>query len=619
MSEYELIDFYIRNAEILIQNDLMAGMLRSCGWFIIMKLLVPVAGACEGLYDASFGLVDFTSWEAVDTYIKAYLPVFTAVMVISLFALGIILVTNPERRTKTFLMNLCIAVLCVTSSTLVFQQMNLAVKDLKAGIDSLAVLESENDSVYDTVASGMIDWYQLDQKYGLGNVDYEKKQNITHGSFNRQQLNLLSINEVLDFENEAYTWNDSDAEEILSHKLIIQDGGYALEELDRGLLWTGIGSSLYYRYTFDFLSIVLQLGSLVVLYLCLSYKCVRLVFELVFGRLLATLYAAELSGGQRIYKILTFLRDTYITLLLTTVCVKLYELGSAYITRYVDGGLMSSFLLLFLTFSVIDGPNLVEKLLGMDVGLTHAFGKMMSMARFGSWAGRKVTSPIRGQAEKIHQNLKDKGHEKREAEGTRQNASDRSRRNQTDTSFMNRKEGEAQREAFVNSEAAGRYSDANSYMESSKNAVRNDSIETMMNESKKTSGSDSSESEAKKPEMKERDVKNDIGRSGIYDTSFMDHEDRNTMADKKPDVNGKSDFDTGSIPDSEKEKPNLAKSMDEKDFSDRSREELSTRNQPKDSISFMEKRKEEPKSSYREKKSSYRGLLKKNPKSKKKE
>lgn len=615
MSEYELIDFYIRNAEILIQNDLMAGMLRSCGWFLIMKLLVPVAGACEGLYDASFGLVDFTSWEAVDTYIKAYFPVFTAVMVISIFALGIILVTNPEKRTKTFLMNLCIAVLCITSSTLVFQQMNIAVKDLKAGIDSIPVLESENDGVYDMVASGMIDWYQLDQKYGLGNVDYERKQSVTHGNFNRQQLNLLSINEVLDFENEAYTWHDADAEEILTHKLIIKDEGYALEELDRGILWTGIGSNLYYRYTFDFLSIVLQLGSLVVLYLCLSYKCVRLVFELVFGRLLATLYAAELSGGQRIYKILTFLRDTYITLLLTTVCVKLYELGSAYITRYVDGGLMSSFLLLFLTFSVIDGPNLVEKLLGIDVGLTHAFGKMMSMARFGSWAGRKVTSPLRGQAEKIHQNLKDKDHEKRETEGTHKNASERSRTSHSDTSFMNRKESDAGRQVSVKAGTEGKTSDAEMYMES-RNTDRSDN---MMNGSREAAEPDYVGRDAGKHGMEERHPQKEPGRPGSYDTSFMDHKDRKIPEEKKQDTNRTEDFAAGSVPDSEKEKTNPAKSMGEHDFSDRREEEIRNRNLPDDSTSFMEERKEEPKSSYREKKSSYRGLLKKEPKSRKKE
>lgn len=616
MSEYELIDFYIRNAEILIQNDLMAGMLRSCGWFIIMKLLVPVAGACEGLYDASFGLVDFTSWEEVDTYIKAYLPVFTAVMVISLFALGIILVTNPERRTKTFLMNLCIAVLCVTSSTLVFQQMNLAVRDLKAGIDSIPVLESENDSVYDTVASGMIDWYQLDQKYGLGNVDYEKKQSITHGSFNRQQLNLLSINEVLDFENEAYTWNDSDAEEILSHKLIIQDGGYALEELDRGLLWTGIGSSLYYRYTFDFLSIVLQLGSLVVLYLCLSYKCVRLVFELVFGRLLATLYAAELSGGQRIYKILTFLRDTYITLLLTTVCVKLYELGSAYITRYVDGGLMSSFLLLFLTFSVIDGPNLVEKLLGMDVGLTHAFGKMMSMARFGSWAGRKVTSPIRGQAEKIHQNLKDKDHEKKDGEKSHEKTPGHSRSNQTDTSFMNQKERETGRSHFAASADAKHSSSERTTAGGSHKDFREN------RESEVQKNRQENHMESSKP-------LNDENRPSGYDTSFMDREKAEASMDKEMDTGSIDRFDDYGKPYSDPEKPEV-KATEEKGYSqadkrpesdtpEKSKAEAEKHKRSKDADAFMEAKNEEKVSSYREKKPSYRGLLWKNPKSKKKE
>ena len=616
MSEYELIDFYIRNAEILIPNEMMAGMLRTCGWFLIMKLMVPLAGACEGLYDASFGLVDFTSWEAVDTYIKAYLPVFTAVMVISLFALGIILLANPEKRTKTFLMNLCIAVLCVTSSTLVFQQMNMAVKDLKEGIDSIPVLESENDGAYDTVAAGMMDWYQLDQNYGLGNVDYENKQSISYGSFNRQQLSLLSINEVLDYENEAYQWRDADAKDILSHRLILKDGEYGIEELSRGLLGSGIGNSLYYRYTFDFLSIMLQLGSLLVLYLCLSYKCVRLVFELVFGRLLATLYAAELSGGQRIYKILTFLRDTYITLLLTAVCVKIYELGSAYITRYVDGGLMSSFLLLFLTFSVIDGPNLAEKLLGMDVGLTHAFGKMMSMARFGSWAGRKVTSPVRNQAERIHQNLKDKDHEKKDGEKSHEKAPGHSRSSQTDTSFMNQKESETGRSHFAAS-ADTRHSSSDKSTEGSSHT---DFRKDRENEAQKN---------GQEIRTENSEPLNGEDRPSGYDTSFMNRKAGDASLDKAKDAKHKDLFDDSGRPYSDPEKQEVKNpekkghSQEDKrpepDTPERNKAEAEKHNRPKDAAAFMEAKNEEKVSSYREKKPSYRGLLWKNPKSKKKE
>ena len=58
----------------------------------------------------------------------------------------------------------------------------------------------------------------------------------------------------------------------------------------------------------------MQLAALIIIFLTMSYKCVRIAFELVVGRLLAYLYSTELSGGEKIRKILVFIRDSYILL-----------------------------------------------------------------------------------------------------------------------------------------------------------------------------------------------------------------------------------------------------------------------------------------------------------------
>ena len=99
MSKKELIDFYLNNGDLLTQNDIVTGALRTIG-FWLLKVLTTVADACRQLYDITFGLIDFTTWPKINTFIENFKPVFVALMAISIFALGIMLIANHEKKPK---------------------------------------------------------------------------------------------------------------------------------------------------------------------------------------------------------------------------------------------------------------------------------------------------------------------------------------------------------------------------------------------------------------------------------------------------------------------------------------------------------------------------------------
>lgn len=399
------IEYYLNNSALLINRDFIADMLRGMGWFLIQGLCL-LADAMKHIYDTAFGFIDFTTWSVYNQYIDYFKPVFLAVMSLSLFALGIMLVMGKEKKPKIAI-NIVIALLLLSSSTVIFSAINGLVKDFKEGVDNFSITGSsqqQDPTPYSIVGQYTWDVYSIDQNNGLGNVNFNNnKKSIKNGKINidKNTIGLVKINEFLDPDDRTFKWS-AEAKEILENKIVpvgydyTSRVSYVEEENYNGLAWTSFGNEFYYRYKVEFMPIIIILFSTVLLYFAMSYKVVRIGFELVVGRLLAYIYSAELSNGERIGKILIFIRDSYITLLMTAVCIKIFFLANIYISETVENIWIKCFLVLFVAFSVIDGPNLVEKLLGMDVGLQSSVARIFAMGHFAKAGGKGVGEIAKG-------------------------------------------------------------------------------------------------------------------------------------------------------------------------------------------------------------------------------
>lgn len=401
MSDAERQEFYFRNIDLLTNNSIIESVIRDTGWALI-KLLVWITEACKALYDKTFGLVDFTSWPGINKFADKLTPFFMAIMVMSIFALGITLIFYHEKKPK-IIVNICLAVLIVTSSTYLFSAFNGMVKDIKEGIEDISVKsesgETEDYSVYSLISKNLLDLIYIDSKIGFLNINYKEKGD----KLNKKQLTEkdfwnINYSEVINYDNSIKWKGDRDeTNKILKHKLMpfndkegrdveVSDGVTLNAKKDSAPL----GNEYYYRYKFSFFNPLMQLISLMIIYLAMSYKCVRIVFELAVARLFAFLYSAELSGGEKIGKILVFIRDSYILLLVTTLCIRVYYLMNAYVSATINNDFVEGVLMLFVAFSVIDGPNLVQKLLGLDAGLRSSTGRLMAMYGGFKAAGKGV-------------------------------------------------------------------------------------------------------------------------------------------------------------------------------------------------------------------------------------
>ena len=405
MTDASLIEFFKLNSEYFISNSIVASAIRYFGWGAI-KIITFIASGAENLYNKSFGLIDFTTWPKVNQFVEAFKPLFVAIMAISLFALGIILIFNHEKKPK-ILINICIAALCVTCSTVVFQQMNTIVKDIKSGIENVKVNDKAFNGVYDIISENLTDLVYLDHKYGMKNLNLSKengKHATTHSEINKKNLDFIDYNEVLNYSSDdVYEWKEGgEAEDILKKKLVFlpESAEFKVREVFNGFGWNSDGDAdmaneFYYRYHFKFFNALCLLIAMIIIYVTMSYKTFRIAWELVFSRLLVVLYSAELSGGQKVSKILVFIRDSYITLLMTVLSIRLFYLGYSFISAYTGSGFIQSIFIVFLAFCVIDGPNLVEKLLGMDIGLGSSLGRLIVAKNMMQSAARVATAPFR--------------------------------------------------------------------------------------------------------------------------------------------------------------------------------------------------------------------------------
>lgn len=90
------------------------------------------------------------------------------------------------------------------------------------------------------------------------------------------------------------------------------------------------------------------------------------------------LYSPNLTNGQKTIKILDGIKDSYIIILLSLVSVRLYMIAIEYISGKNWNGFTKGMFLLFIAFAVIDGPNLVQRITGLDAGLSDGMQKVMS-------------------------------------------------------------------------------------------------------------------------------------------------------------------------------------------------------------------------------------------------
>ncbi|MFY7751533.1 MAG: pLS20_p028 family conjugation system transmembrane protein [Exiguobacterium acetylicum] len=386
MTDSELISKFKDLEDVFNLSNLVNDALRTVGWILVRGLAVIIDGLEEVTNTILLTKTFFNNPDVVE-FVQTIQPFLYVILAGSFLFTGYLIIFQKKFDREGFLINLFITLLILGLLSPTMIKVNDFSDEAIAQTKS-SDLYSENDStisnkillqnIHDLVLYDKKEFKVADQKEKMNNIPESLVKN-------------LRVNEV--FNQNDFSLSDTGVK--LSESFVIWDGQKAvLGELDQsGVEWN---NQYYYRYHPNWLTILVTLGVMGFTLFSIAYKLARLSFELAFNYVLAILVApADLHSGQKTKKVIQSILNTFLVIILIFVSIKLYTIGTAYLADTLDG---LAYLIALIAFSaaLIDGPNMVERLFGIDAGLKRGWGVALGAYAVGKGTA-KVGARVAGQ------------------------------------------------------------------------------------------------------------------------------------------------------------------------------------------------------------------------------
>ena len=386
MTDSELISKFKDLEDVFNLSNLVNDALRTVGWILVRGLAVIIDGLEEVTNTILLTKTFFNNPEVVE-FVQTIQPFLYVLLAGSFLFTGYLIIFQKKFDREGFLINLFITLLILGLLSPTMIKVNDFSDEAIAQTKS-SDLYSENDSTISNkiLLQNIPDLVLYDKKEFKVADQKEKMNNIPESL-----VKNLRVNEV--FNQNDFSLSDTGVK--LSESFVIWDGQKAvLGELDQsGVEWN---NQYYYRYHPNWLTILVTLGVMGFTLFSIAYKLARLSFELAFNYVLAILVApADLHSGQKTKKVIQSILNTFLVIILIFVSIKLYTIGTAYLADTLDG---LAYLIALIAFSaaLIDGPNMVERLFGIDAGLKRGWGVALGAYAVGKGTA-KVGARVAGQ------------------------------------------------------------------------------------------------------------------------------------------------------------------------------------------------------------------------------
>ncbi|MEH7186040.1 pLS20_p028 family conjugation system transmembrane protein [Bacillus toyonensis] len=388
MKDEEILKVLESFSDYLQVGDIVNYVLRWLGWFLIVGLSL-VVDALEGVTDAILGIKGFFNSPEIQNFVDMLYPLFVVLLAISFLYIGYMFIMNKQMNRSQIIINIFItlSVLCLLSTGMT--------KVDKFTDDAIAVVKSEQKGSLsdEIIKKNITDVAVIDQNGWKKKEDMNPKNNIPE-----KNIRQIDITEKID-KDFAFTKDKNlsdDGQKILQNKRVMDALGVAsLAELKDG--WFDFFPEKYYRWHWNFWNIFFTLLITGLTLLLVSIKLARLCYELAFNYLLANIIApADVANGQKLKAVLSNILNIFIATIMIFLSLKLYIMGTAFLHDKLNG---VPYLIALAAFSmaVLDGPAVVERLFGIDIGLKSSWGMLVGGYALGKGiAGLASSKPMKG-------------------------------------------------------------------------------------------------------------------------------------------------------------------------------------------------------------------------------
>ncbi|PHD36281.1 hypothetical protein COF65_28410 [Bacillus toyonensis] len=383
MKDEEILKVLESFSDYLQVGDIVNYVLRWLGWFLIVGLSL-VVDALEGVTDAILGIKGFFNSPEIQNFIDMLYPLFVVLLAISFLYIGYMFIMNKQMNRSQIIINIFItlSVLCLLSTGMT--------KVDKFTDDAIAVVKSEQKGSLsdEIIKKNITDVAVIDQNGWKKKEDMNPKNNIPE-----KNIRQIDITEKIDkdFEFAKDKELSEGGQDILKYKRVMDGTGVAsLAELKDG--WFDFFPEKYYRWHWNFWNIFFTLLITGLTLLLVSIKLARLFYELAFNYLLANILApADVANGQKLKAVLSNILNIFIATIMIFLSLKLYIMGTAFLHDKLSG---VPYLIALAAFSmaVLDGPSVVERLFGIDIGLKSSWGMLAGGFALGKGIGALANS-----------------------------------------------------------------------------------------------------------------------------------------------------------------------------------------------------------------------------------
>src|SRR5690625_1943466 len=389
-------------------------LLRNIGWGII-QLLVWINDWIEGVATKVISLGGLYDNSDMNGFIDILQPLAIGLFVVSITVLGFMFMLNKVEKRNEVVLNVLIAVSVIV---ILPSLMGMMEDLLHEGLDVVEIDGNISDNVLKRNIADVKYYVDSDFTYADGQSEdtvmgdentlphpphlIEKDIGTSNFTYANKLTNpdLIDVTEKLDiYEDEGwFSWTTedwvkeltSDQKEFLKNRLVQNgDGTSRIGELNKNAVpATNLGQQSYYRYHVNWKIAIAILAVTAFALIITTLKIGRAMFDLAFHQIYAMFTAStDITGGQRLKKVLTEIVSTFAVIFVMIVLLKLFIIYAQWANDLEQEiGIVGVIILLIAgAWALIDAPDIVQRTMGIDAGLRSGWQAMM-----GAYAGTKM-------------------------------------------------------------------------------------------------------------------------------------------------------------------------------------------------------------------------------------
>lgn len=350
--------------ELLHPSNIGVDMMHNMGWSFVNGL-AWIMDQLEGITDNVLSFFGFFKSAPVKQFIQDFKPLLVVLLAISFMYVGYLLIFQRKFDRSLILINMVLAIFMIIALP---HGMNKGVEFTK---EAVTVIKKQGTKANDTSTADSI---IRKNTYDLALLDAKGWKKKSNGivNYSSDTLRNLSMDSTIDedFEPKKGKELSEKTQRVLETKLSADAEGEAkLEDLNTGLM-SKILPSAYYRFKVNYGPVLWQLlvGSLVLCFI--TYKLLRVSYDFAMNRVIFNFVAVlNFPSWQKIKVVINDILTSLAIVPVMFINYKMYFWWVEFANHTTNNIILQCIAALVGALAVMDGPNVIEKIVGADAGL----------------------------------------------------------------------------------------------------------------------------------------------------------------------------------------------------------------------------------------------------------